>query len=114
MATLIVLAVLLPDAAAAYDAAATANARVRATTSVLRLWTLPVRASCMVAASSERINPRHGSVTITLSRQRCQDSDLTVQSVPSPASSPARDFVVRVRHPSHAPTDDGRRRLVGG
>jgi hypothetical protein len=52
IATLIVLAVLRPDAGVASIAASTATAAMRATTPVLRLRTSSVRVSCMVAASS--------------------------------------------------------------
>jgi hypothetical protein len=53
MATLIVFAVLLPDAAATNIAdTTTAMATARATARVLRLRTLPDRAFCMVDASS--------------------------------------------------------------
>jgi hypothetical protein len=56
MATLIVLAVLLPDAAATNIAdTATTMATPRATARVLRLRTLPDRACCMANASSERM-----------------------------------------------------------
>jgi hypothetical protein len=51
-ATLIVFAELLPDAAPANVAAITVIAMARASASVLRRRTLPVFASCMVAASS--------------------------------------------------------------
>jgi hypothetical protein len=53
MATLIVLAVLLPDAAATNIADTTTTmATARATARVLRLRTLPDRAFCMADASS--------------------------------------------------------------
>jgi hypothetical protein len=55
IATLIVLAVLLADAAATKDVAITADPMARATASVFRLRALPARLFCMVTASSEEI-----------------------------------------------------------
>jgi hypothetical protein len=52
IATLIVFASLLADAAATNDVASTAIPMVRATAGILRLRTLPARLFCMVAASS--------------------------------------------------------------
>jgi hypothetical protein len=52
IATLIVFALLLPDAAATNDVAVTAIPMVRATASSVRLRTLPARLFCMVGASS--------------------------------------------------------------
>src|SRR5262249_41830993 len=109
-ATLIVFAELLPDAAPATDAAITAIAMASATASALRRRTLPVLASCMVlpppegmaggmsrapaeppggvAWGSEPLPRLTDDEKITLSRQRCQDSDFAVQSGRSLAVTP--------------------------